>query len=86
MVQDTPSRHLPQFQLRLTPELKEQIVDAAKKANRTMNAEIVSRLEASFALGITVQDGGFDIPVPGEERLEQIEASLRRIEARLEGK
>jgi hypothetical protein len=38
----------PQYKLRLPAELKARIETAAKAANRSMNAEIVSRLEESF--------------------------------------
>ncbi|HEJ8029426.1 TPA: Arc family DNA-binding protein [Serratia marcescens] len=42
------SREDPQFRLRLPAELKEKIEDAAKDNNRSLNAEIVFRLDASF--------------------------------------
>lgn len=35
--------------LRLPPGMRDRIAAAAKAANRSMNAEIVARLEASFA-------------------------------------
>lgn len=41
--------HIPPFGLRLQPELKSQIEEAARTAGRSMNAEIVYRLEQSFA-------------------------------------
>ncbi|MBU4529193.1 MAG: Arc family DNA-binding protein [Hoeflea sp.] len=37
-----------QFQLRFPPGLREQIKEAAQKNARSMNAEIISRLEHSF--------------------------------------
>ncbi len=39
----------PQYKLRLPQELKDQIETAAKEAGRSMNAEIVARLEESFS-------------------------------------
>ncbi|MVT28158.1 Arc family DNA-binding protein [Acidovorax citrulli] len=39
----------PQYKLRIPPDLKEQIETAAKESGRSMNAEIVARLEDSFA-------------------------------------
>ncbi|MBJ8938574.1 Arc family DNA-binding protein [Citrobacter koseri] len=42
------SREDPQLRIRLPVELKEKIDDAAKSNNRSMNAEIVQRLDASF--------------------------------------
>lgn len=38
----------PQYKLRLPPELKEKIVASSKEHNRSMNADIVARLEQSF--------------------------------------
>ncbi|MEI5680478.1 MULTISPECIES: Arc family DNA-binding protein [unclassified Mesorhizobium] len=41
----TPKQTDPQFKLRFTPELRDQIDAAATANNRSMNAEIVARLE-----------------------------------------
>lgn len=38
----------PDMKLRLSAELRQRIEKAAKQNNRTMNGEIVARLEASF--------------------------------------
>ena len=49
----------PQYKLRLPPELKEKIVASSKEHNRSMNADIVARLEETFkpvnpsSLGLT---------------------------------
>lgn len=43
----TPKQTDPQFKLRFTPELRDAIDAAAKVNNRSMNAEIVARLEES---------------------------------------
>ncbi len=37
-----------QYQLRLSPELRDRIKESASAHNRSMNADIVARLEASF--------------------------------------
>jgi len=42
------SRTYPQMKIRLSPELKASIEESSKKNNRTLNAEITNRLEASF--------------------------------------
>ncbi|MBE5252905.1 Arc family DNA-binding protein [Mixta mediterraneensis] len=42
------SREDPQFRIRLPIELKEKVESAAKVNNRSLNAEIVFRLDASF--------------------------------------
>lgn len=43
------SRDYPQYKLRMSPELKDTVEELAKKNNRSMNAEIVARLERSIA-------------------------------------
>lgn len=40
----------PQMKIRLSQALKTLVEEAAKSNNRTMNAEIISRLEATFGL------------------------------------
>ena len=39
----------PQYKLRLPEELRDKIKESAKEHVRSMNADIVARLEASFA-------------------------------------
>ncbi|GAA5785644.1 Arc family DNA-binding protein [Chitiniphilus shinanonensis] len=43
-----PTGNIAPFGLRMLPELREKIELAAKENGRSMNAEIVQRLEASF--------------------------------------
>lgn len=43
-----PKQTDPQFKLRMTPEIKDAIEAAAAANNRSMNAEIVHRLEMSI--------------------------------------
>ncbi|WP_291585768.1 Arc family DNA-binding protein [Comamonas sp. UBA7528] len=43
------SREDPQMKIRLPADLKDQIEAASKQSGRSMNAEIVARLEKSFA-------------------------------------
>lgn len=55
------SRDDPQFKLRLPPALKAQIDQAAAENRRSLNAEIVARLEESFevkAAQVSVLAGG----------------------------
>lgn len=42
------SRTYPQFKLRMPPALRARVEQAAEQANRSLNAEIVTRLQASF--------------------------------------
>ena len=41
------------YNLRLPPELKDKIAASAKELNRSMNADIVARLEQSFEKNIS---------------------------------
>lgn len=40
--------NIPPFGLRMLPELKERVAQAAEETGRSLNAEIVARLEGSF--------------------------------------
>jgi len=42
------SRNINPFGLRMPPELKEKLEEEAKKNMRSLNAELVARLEESF--------------------------------------
>lgn len=39
-----------EYKMRMTQDLKEKIVESAKELNRSMNADIVARLEESFSI------------------------------------
>lgn len=54
------SRGLDKFIVRLPDGMRDQISEAAKAANRTMNAEIVARLEWSFKAGKKRASGGLE--------------------------
>lgn len=51
-----PKQTDPQFKLRLTPEVKAKIEHAANESGRSMNAEILWRLERSFMSPQEAQD------------------------------
>lgn len=42
------SREDPQFKIRMPAALRDRIAEAASASNRTMNAEVLARLEQSF--------------------------------------
>lgn len=50
------TREDPQFKLRVSPELRDEIERAAKANNRSMNAEIVARLQSSFSQDVAQPD------------------------------
>jgi hypothetical protein len=55
------TKSAPDMKLRISPALRQRIEDAARTNNRTMNSEIISRLEFSFAVELTVQETGWDV-------------------------
>lgn len=63
------------FRLRLPENLKAQIEASAKANGRSMNAEVLSRLERSFDLddGLTELDEGF---TDHEKRIDRLEAQV----------
>ncbi len=80
-----PKQTDPQYKLRMTPEIKEQIEKAAEENNRTMNGEILARLEESFYWPIRHQalqaenrylDARLEDAKAIQERLEQTEKDL----------
>lgn len=81
-----PKQTDPQFKLRLTPELKGWIEKAAEANSRTMNAEILDRLQSSFATlpgtreVIAFLDGSSDRPLKLFSLLASLESSLRNLE------
>ncbi|MEX2952583.1 Arc family DNA-binding protein [Serratia fonticola] len=50
------SREDPQLRIRLPIELKEKVEESAKESGRSMNAEIVQRLDASFLRDIPTDE------------------------------
>lgn len=70
------SREDPQMKIRLAPDLKDRIEDAAKENGRSMNAEIVARLHQAFE----AQSGDSALRLQVEENT----AALRRLEALME--
>lgn len=83
-----PSETQDRFMVRLPEGMREKIAEAAKAGNRTMNSEVVARLEATFAQGLVTLDSGFDLPslAHGEERWEKLEARLSALLTALEAK
>jgi predicted DNA-binding protein len=69
----TTGRDSEKFNLRLPDGMRERIADAAKENGRSMNSEIIARLEASF------DEGGLS------ERFSELEKRLDRLATKLEG-
>jgi hypothetical protein len=63
------SRDIAPFGVRMPPELKGQIEQAASASGRSLNAEVVYRLQTSFD---KPRSGDFDLTeVPSEELLKE---------------
>jgi len=64
----------PDMKVRLSADLRRKIVDAAQENNRTLNSEIVFRLEASF------RDGPGQ-SAPAVDQASELEALRTRVQA-----
>ena len=77
-----PSRSAEQFVVRLPDGMRDRISDAAKAAGRSMNAEIVARLQASFEAPATAPESlaaGLDKVLKELERLHEVNQELLRL-------
>lgn len=75
---DPPPRisDVPPFGLRMLPDLKKRIEEAAEKSRRSINAEIVARLEESL------QNEKFAfMNVPLEDRIKELEEDVAILKA-----
>jgi hypothetical protein len=76
------SRGHPQIRIRLPPELKEKIKEAAHDNRRSMNAEVIARLQASFE-----EDAGELTPDRTELLMELLKKLIEILEAqKIQGK
>ena len=83
----------PQYKLRLPQDLKDRIEQSSKLSGRSMNAEIVSRLQASYrapaaadpAMGCSEPAGAYSVKM-GAEAVQRIEQRLQRIEQAVTGR
>lgn len=78
MNRDTGTQH----KLRLPPELKEQIAKTAEQSNRSINAEIVLRLQQSFLNDSSVTP--LEIMQKAEHFLAETMAMRSQVEQQLE--
>ena len=79
-----PSETADRFIVRFPDGMRDRIRDEAAANNRSMNAEIIARLEASFA---TRPVGGSPITIEAlQEEGRKVEELLRRIEKKLDEK
>lgn len=62
-------RTFPQFKLRMPPALRAQVEQAAQAARRSLNAELVFRLEQSFATEVHADEPQSIPPRPARRQL-----------------
>lgn len=75
--------------MRLPDGMKDTLQAAAKENNRTLTAEIVFRLAFTIDLDLKPDGDGVSTvgyPVTVEQRIDNIELSIKNIEALLRGK
>lgn len=77
MREQYPSETQDRVMVRLPDGMREKLKEAAKAGKRTMNAEIVARLEFAFAVDVAVQESGWDV-THGMGSPEWITAMLKR--------
>lgn len=68
------------YNLRLPQELKDKIAESAKELNRSMNADIVARLEQSFEKPITTEHEVNDLRELLKESIENNKKYFQMIE------
>jgi len=74
------SREYPQMRLRMSPELREKIEEESKVNGRSMNAEIVHRLEESFKKDEEVDTS---IIISADEAKRRSETHLKNLDVAL---
>ena len=82
MVQDSASRKLDQYIVRFPDGMRDRLKDEAAKNKRSLNAEIIARLEDSFLseqLTIVANESAFKPPTARElKRVAEIMVILER--------
>lgn len=76
------------YNLRLTQELKDKIAKSAEELNRSMNADIVARLEESFEKDDAAEfDKGFVLQVieSQQDQINQLQKMIQDLMTQLRG-
>lgn len=76
-----PTGSIAPFGLRMLPELKERIEEAARASGRSMNAEIVARLQQSFEAPAIIEQLAFEGSVEAGLLKQEIERLTKLLEA-----
>ncbi|MEN3980590.1 Arc family DNA-binding protein [Acinetobacter sp. CWB-B33] len=77
-----------EYKMRMTQDLKEKIVVSAKEHNRSMNADIVARLEESFEKDDAAEfDKGFVLHVieSQQDQINQLQKMIQDLMTQLRG-
>ena len=77
-----PSEQADKYLLRLPDGMREQIAEAARENKRSMNAEIVARLEASFS-SLHVVDGKVTAVTIPKKEFDYLMASIQEINQKM---
>ena len=79
------SRTLDKFVVRLPDGMRDRIAEAAEANNRSMNAEIVARLEASFEAprALAPNTAEEDMVWENKYQLDQLRADMNRLSAEI---
>lgn len=77
----TPTANITPFGLRMQPELKAKVEASARENNRSMNAEIVDRLQKSFPTVINLDDFAETVT---PERAAAFDELMREFAAKME--
>jgi Arc/MetJ family transcription regulator len=82
MAKDSPSQMMPKVQIRMDEDFRQRLMEAAYKADRSLNAEIMARLEKSFELDAHIKraDERGDAL---EERVNAMSETMKKIQATL---
>ncbi|MGL4587022.1 MAG: Arc family DNA-binding protein [Acinetobacter ursingii] len=77
-----------EYKMRMTQDLKDKIVASAKEHNRSMNADIVARLEESFEKDDAAEfDKGFVLQVieSQQDQINQLQKMIQDLMTQLRG-
>lgn len=78
MDEDYPSRHLDRIMVRLPDGMRDRLKEAANANNRSMNAEVVARLERTFDFNLQ------EVLIEIARQYRGVNERLARIEKKLE--
>ncbi|ATQ79194.1 hypothetical protein CR152_30180 [Massilia violaceinigra] len=76
--QNSPSRDADKYIVRFPPGMRDRVTEAAKLSGRSMNAEIIQRLDTTFAPA--AQSELLDLDVPRQTAMLELITLVRRLD------